>query len=136
MSYADDIVLLCPTHASVDKMLDICNIFSTEYYITCNATKSKLLSFGSENTRCKIVFQGNVIPVAYKEKHVGNLFGTNATVNQEIITNSCNEMYAKLNLLFRQFAGVNKHIMYMLFKLFCMFFYGSQIWNLAKCCSK
>ena len=53
-----------------------------------------------------------MIPVAYKEKHVGNLLGTNATVNQEIITNSRNEMYSKLDLLFRQFAGVDKHILY------------------------
>ena len=96
MSYADDIVLLCPTRAAVDKMLNICNIFSIEYHIKYNATNSKLHCFSNANTRSKIVFQGNVIPAAYKEKHVGNLLGTNATVNQEIITNPCNEMYAKL----------------------------------------
>ena len=46
-----------------------------------------------------------------------------------MISKACNEMYAKLNLLYRQFGMSSTGVLYKLFNSYCMSLYGSQLWN-------
>ena len=45
------------------------------------------------------------------------------------ISKASNEMYAKLNLLYRQFGMCSPDVLYKLFNSYCMSLYGSQLWN-------
>jgi len=43
LAYADDIVLLAPTHRAMRNMLAFCDKFASEYHVVFNAKKSKCL---------------------------------------------------------------------------------------------
>jgi len=45
--YADDIVLLAPTHRAMQNMLVLCNKYANEYHVVFNAKKSKCLYINS-----------------------------------------------------------------------------------------
>ena len=128
-AYADDIVLLSPTVASLQAQLDICEHFSNIYNIKFNTSKSKLLVYGDKSV--VINFQGHVIPVCESEKHVGNIVGSNHNIYTEMIKNACNDIYSKFNLLIRQFRSVDKLILYKLFNTYCLSLYGCQLWKFS-----
>ena len=44
ISYADDLKLLCPSINGLQKMLDICDIFSKEYFVTYKPIKQSLFA--------------------------------------------------------------------------------------------
>ena len=60
LCYADDVVLLCPSRVALVKMLSICEHVSTEYFISFNPGKTKLVLFPCENAidNVKVYFQG------------------------------------------------------------------------------
>jgi len=128
-AYADDLVLLSPTVNGMKQMLTLCEQFSNEYLIRFNATKSKLLVYGANNNSpVKIVFQGNVVPQSIKEKHVGHTIGTTYDIDTFITQDVCNQLYAKVNLLMRQFNKASSFIIYHLFNCYALSLYGCQVW--------
>ena len=131
IAYADDIVLLSPSLSSLNEMLSICDTYSKDFNITFNASKSKLVVFGKNRCNVNVKFQGSVIPQTDREKHVGNLIGTDPGLEMCIIQSACNDLYGKVNLLFRQLGNINCSTLYQLFKNFCMSFYGCQLWNFS-----
>jgi hypothetical protein len=54
LAYADDIVLLAPSAATMRVMLSICDDFASEFHMSFNASKSKCLIFGREVSTCFI----------------------------------------------------------------------------------
>ena len=58
ISYADDLKLLCPSINGLQKMLDICDVFSKEYFVKYNASKTVAIC----------------LP-AYAGKHLWNIWG-------------------------------------------------------------
>ena len=128
-AYADDIVLLAPTVASLQAQLVVCEQFSKDFNIKFNASKSKLLVFGGNSVEIK--FQGHVIPVGVKECHIGNLIGTDDNICHDVIKAACCDIYSKFNLLVRQFHAVDKFIMYKLFNSYCLSLFGSSLWKLS-----
>ena len=131
IAYADDIVLLSPSLSSVNEMLAICDTYSKDFNITFNASKSKIVVFGKNSSNVNVKFQGSIITQTDKEKHVGNLIGTGPGLEMCIIQSACNDLYGKVNLLFRQLGNTKCSILYQLFNNFCMSFYGCQLWNFS-----
>jgi len=54
LAYADDIVLLAPTHRAMRNMLALCDKFGSDYHVVFNAKKSKCLYFNSCANRSRI----------------------------------------------------------------------------------
>jgi len=98
-AYADDIILLAPTRYSMEKLIDICETFSKEYFISFNATKSKHIYFSKNNQLSPVAFimQDSIIPTAPHEKHLGNLIGNR--IDSKAIEDSVNDLYKNTNLL-------------------------------------
>ena len=130
LAYADDVVLLCPTLYSLKEMLKICEVFSTEFNIEFNASKTKLIVFGHHPLRSDVSFQGKVISTVESEKHVGIFIGTDNNICKSTINKACGDLNARFNLLLRQFGSCSTHVLYRLFNNYCMSFYGSQLWDL------
>ena len=130
-AYADDVVLLSPTLWSLKQMLTVCAEYSKDYNIDFNASKTKLIIFGRKHLDANIVFQGNVISQVQSEKHVGIIMGTSTDIDKNIISKACAELYAKFNLLLRQFGMCAPNVLYRLFNTYCMSHYGSQLWNFS-----
>jgi len=129
LAYADDVVLLCPTLYSLKEMLKICEQFSTEFNIEFNASKTKLIVFGNCPLQAAVTFQGKVISKVDREKHVGIFIGTDKNIGKTTISKACGDMYARFNLLLRQFGSCSPNVLYRLFNNYCMSFYGCQLWD-------
>ena len=129
VAYADDVVLLSPTVSNLKSMLKICEEFSKEFHINFNASKSKLIIFGECTSDVKVYLQGNLISLVSTEKHVGNIVGNDPDTMSQSVHVACNHLYGKLNFLINQIGACRSHIMYLLFKNYCMSLYGCQLWN-------
>ena len=80
-TFADYIILVCPTLFGIQKMLQICEVYAFNYKITFNATKSKLLYFSYFDKDHSVLLSltmkdGNVIPYVSKCEHLGNTIYT------------------------------------------------------------
>ena len=112
----------------MNEMIKICEKYSQDFNIHFNASKTKFLLFG-RLSETEVTFQGKVISQISKETHVGNIVSTDIDSDKLSISKACNELYAKFNLLLRQFGMCSSHVKYKLFNSYCMSLYGSQLWN-------
>ena len=75
LAYADDVIILAPSVASLCGMLSICESFANDYNIF-NSCKSKLLVFPEvDNKEVSIMFLGGIIEHVVKCNHLGNIIG-------------------------------------------------------------
>lgn len=134
MGYADDVVLLSPSVGGMDRMLDICSKFSFDYDVLFNATKSKTLIYRSN---CGHVYERDVeftllndtIAGSNVEKHLGHVVGNN--VENAKIDKAVAELNSRTNMLIVQFKSVPFHILYSLFRSYCMSMYGCVLWDIS-----
>lgn len=132
LSYADDLVLLCPTKASLNILMSICTKFSNEYKVSFNPAKSKLIVFGAKTSDCTMRFDGDDIQCVDSDKHLGSQFGNKVMLSQ--IESAIGDLYNRCNLLLSQFSKVSSHVKYRLFKTFCMSVYGCVLWDFSNPC--
>ena len=127
--YADDIVILSPMKYGLMKMLRICNVFSVEYHVTFNPTKSILLFYGIRNRDEEIAITWNGRRIIAKDNtvHLGHIVGTNS--NNNIIDNVIAEMYKRTNCLISMFGFCDFEVKYRLFKAYVMSLYGCALWD-------
>ena len=104
-------------------MLNICEQYSTDFNILFNASKTKLMVFGRNVSKVDVASKVN------NEAHVGNVISTDIYNDEMSISKACNEMNAKLNVLYLQVGICSPDVLYKLFNSYCMSLYGSQLWN-------
>ena len=85
--------------------------------------------FGQNVSDVDVVFQDKIVSKVNNKTHVGNVFSADMNNDTWSISKACNEMYAKFNLLYRQFGMCSSDVLYTLFNSYCMSLYGSQLWN-------
>jgi len=80
LAYADDTVLLVPTHTAMWNMLAVCDNLAREHHVVFNAKKSKCLYFNSYPTRSRISttvpqfsLAGNDIEFVDEWPHLGHI---------------------------------------------------------------
>jgi len=129
VGYADDAILLAPTLCSMKKLLLICETFSKEYDVIFNSQKSKLLVYrcNSNSHINEHLHIDGQIDQSLNEKHLGNILGSKC--NSNMITQTVNDFYVKVNIVLSHFMHAHSHIRYTLFKSYCMSLYGSQLWD-------
>ena len=98
----DDLALLTPTKDDLNKLINICEEFSKEFYISFNAAKSKYLEFTKALT--VQVSPSKHMEITY-DKHLGNLSGHDSS--HQLIGDAINELYRNSNKLLRQFSLVD-----------------------------
>ena len=72
--YADDIVLLSPSHAGLQKMLDICYQYCSKYCLDFNVSKSKIMIIGndlSEGLFAPLSINGRQLDYVSEFKYLG-----------------------------------------------------------------
>jgi len=91
--YADDIVLLAPTHRAMQNMLTLRDKFASEYHIAFNAKKSKCLYISSCANRSRISTTlphfsvgGNHIAFLDEWPHLGHFITTSRDDKADIIS--------------------------------------------------
>ena len=126
LAYADDVIILAPSVASLCDMLSICESFANDYNIIFNSCKSKLLVFPEvDNKEVSIMFLGGIIEHVVECNHLGNIIGVSS--DKRNIEANIGQFNAKLNVLMRDFCYVNFEIKYLLMKTYCMSLFGSPL---------
>ena len=120
-------------HLLRSKCLHLClhvdwSPYST-FIILFNARKTKLMVFRRNVSKVDVLFQSRVASKVNNEAHVGNIISTDIYNDDMSISKACNEMYAKLNVLYLKFGMCSPDVLYKLFNSYCMSLYGSQLWN-------
>jgi hypothetical protein len=136
LAYADDLVLLAPTAASMRRMLAICDDFARDFHVSFNAAKSKSMMFSpiSANSRFSapspMFYIGNqVIENINQWLHLGHML-TNDLDDTADITRRCNSFTRQTNNLLCQFSTLDSLTINRLFTPFCSSHYGCELWNL------
>ena len=75
-SYADDILLLCPTSSGLRQMIDICEKYADLHDIIFNGIKSKVLVYNKKVTDPHFKLNGNDVPNCETAVYLGTVLST------------------------------------------------------------
>ena len=104
--YADDLVLLCPSHRGLQELLETCEKFALEHDIIFNTKKSVVMI-----RRCNILKNAVVQPFKLNNmvltevtetKYLGYYLTADGKDDRDM-TRACRQLYAQGNSLIRKF---------------------------------
>jgi len=123
LAYADDIVLLAPTHRAMRNMLALCDKFASEYHVVFNARKSKCVNINSCANHFRISatlphfsLGGNHIAFVDEWPHLGHIITTSRDDKADIISKR-NTLCGQINNVLCFLANV--------LRAYCSCFYGT-----------
>ena len=131
LSFADDLILICPTEPGIRNMLKICESYAAEHDLMFNGAKSKLLIFNPNKvfeSDPKLELNGDFIPNVKSAVHLGNIL--HVTNNQECIDEGIKTFNRQANMFLSRFKTCSPSVRSKLFQQYCMSLYGSQLWPL------
>ena len=137
LAYADDIVLVAPTHRAMRNMLALCDSFATEYDVVFNARKSKCLHINSCVNRSRTVsavpqfsIGGNNIEFVDEWPHLGHII-TAVRDDKADIVSKRNILCGQINNVLCFFGKRDPLTKLSLLRAYCSSFYGSVVWDLS-----
>jgi hypothetical protein len=132
ITYADDVTLLCPTAAGLQKMLHICEEFSKEYYVDFNPKKTVCVMFGRSSYQLKqtVCLNGKTLPWCDHVKHLGNILSSDLSESREV-SKKRSDFIGRINGLIGTLQSIQLSSIIKVFQSQCCFYYGSEAWNLA-----
>ena len=133
LSFADDITLMAPTLFGLQKMVEICESYATEYSIKFNASKSKFLCFNVHNSVQPNVFvlvNGEKLAPSESVIHLGHLISHN---NVDCVVHIKNNFWRSFNLFNADLGALSPDLKSKLFVQYCCSFYGATLLNLFGC---
>ena len=129
--FADDILLLCPTRSSAQKLLDMCHNFAISVGLKFNAGKCKFIVFGVKHDVNIIIRMGTEqLKCVDEEYHVGHLLSCNRYIidHRDIISG----LYVKTNCLARTLGNIGVDAKRVLFKAQCCSLFGIEVMDINK----
>ena len=129
--YADDLVLLCPSHRGLQELLETCEKFALEHDIIFNTRKSVVMV-----RRCKLLKDTTVQPlklnnIALTEvtetKYLGYFLTADGKDYRDMIR-ACRLLYAQGNSLIRKFHMCTDKVKIKLFTTYCSQIYCAHLW--------
>ena len=137
LSYADDITISCPSLYGLSIVLDRCNYFAHEHFITFNTKKTVCIKFGELIKPQEFAkLDGQLLKWQTNVRHLGNYL--NNTLDSNI---KYSHFIGKFNNLKSKFGFIQPDIFSNLFKSYCCLFCGSFLWKFSsngfnKCCTQ
>ena len=129
--YADDMVLIAPSIAALQKLLDKCSIFALNHSILYNVKKTVCMCFRPKVLKANfdpIVFlSGKEIKCVTSHKYLGVFINSNQTDNTSI-EQQVKNVYSRGNMIIRNFKHCCESVKCQLFESFCTSFYCSSLW--------
>ena len=131
MFYTDDFILICPSRAGLQKLINICSHQGDKLNILFNVQKTVAMISKSKRDG-KFIFNAiylNNVPLEYCEqyKYLGHII-TNALSDDEDITRQTLQIYAIGNMLINKFALCTPEVKCVIFKTYISNFYSAQLW--------
>ena len=131
LMYADDLVVLSPSSAGFQQLLNVCSVYGAEHDIKYNASKSHgLICRTKEDQKMSFpdfnLSNHNIVPCK-KVKYLGH-FLTEDMTDDDDIRRQCCKMYAQANTLARRFHSCTDDVKISLFKAYCTPLYTAYLW--------
>jgi len=135
--YADDLVILSPSSSGLQKLLLICEEFGSLHDIKFNPSKSMLMIFRSKCFKGvpvpQFIINQNNIQEVTQVKYLGHILNNQLTDDDDILRQR-RQMYARGNMLLRNFRMCTLPVKLELFRVFCSNIYCAHLWwNFKKC---
>ena len=128
LAYADDLVLLSPTKAGLNKLMLSCEKFSRDYKVQFNGSKSQFLIFHNDKLKSLddcVTFCGSQIRNQEYAIHLGHKIYANLRLDDTAgVTAS---FYKQVNMFKSKFKTIPSYIQAKLFVQYCSSFYGLQL---------
>ncbi|XP_063367778.1 uncharacterized protein LOC134656202 [Cydia amplana] len=132
ISYADDMVLLCPAISALVKLLKICEEYAVAHGLMYNTKKSELLVFNAgkkEYASVPAVYLCGVpLNRVSRFKYLGH-WVTEDLQDDADIERERRALSIRCNMLSRRFARCDRDVKKTLFKAFCQSFYACSLWT-------
>ena len=131
LMYADDTVLIAPSYAALQQLIDCCCNFAVDNNIIFNSEKTVCMYLNSKRYKhlVKPSFYLNGAPICYvdKEKYLGFIINSLSKHDDDILKQT-RSLYCRGNMLINNFKICNKAIKVQLFKSYCSSFYCGHTW--------
>ena len=130
--YADDLVLMCPSHRGLQDLLKICEKYASEHDIIFNTKKSVVLVRRSKLLKNALIqpfiLCGEKLIEVNEVKYLGHYITADGKDEKDMIR-ACGQLYAQGNSLIRKFHMCTEKAKIKLFVTYCSQFYCAQIWS-------
>lgn len=131
ISYADDMVLLCPSVSALRRLLGICEEYAGENGLVYNSKKSEYMVFKAAGKVPESVpvirLNGSDLNRVNSFKYLGHYI-TDDLDDQADIERERRALAIRSNMLARRFARCSRQVKITLFKAYCQSFYTSSLW--------
>lgn len=135
LAYADDLVLLAPSFAALQLLLNVLCLHVDQIDMTCNVNKTVCMVFPPKN-RNKLVcsefprFHIGLFNLEYVRefKYLGHVIISDMTDNDDIMR-EIRYLFIRSNILIRKFSKCSLTVKVRLFKSYCICFYDTALWR-------
>ncbi|KAL0832945.1 hypothetical protein ABMA28_001080 [Loxostege sticticalis] len=130
ISYADDMVLLCPSISALNKLIGICERYAGAHGLRYNTVKSELLVFKAKNKSYKVPpvrLNGTPLKQVHSFKYLGH-WVTESLKDDLDLERERRALCVRANMLARRFARCTKQVKITLFKAYCNSLYTCSLW--------
>ena len=139
LAYADDLVLLAPSWAAMQQLLNVFHSSIHDIDMTCNVTKTVCMVF---NPLCRHKLVANSFPLlklgsSYIHfvdcfKYLGHIITDNARDDDDI-KREVRNLFVRTNVLIRKFHLCFRVVKITLFKSYCSCMYDVGLWSVYNC---
>jgi hypothetical protein len=131
LMYADDIVLIAPSAAGLQKLVLVCEQFGASHDVLYNSKKSFTMIVKSTLLKDARIphFKLNNTSICETEctKYLGHFINSSFSDNNDILRQT-RMLYAQGNILLRKFHMCSLNVKSTLFKTYCSSMYTAHLW--------
>lgn len=131
ISYADDMVLLSPSIASIRRLLGVCEEYAKSHGLLYNVKKCELLIFQARGRKltsvAPVLLNGVALGRVKEFKYLGHIV-TEHLKDDSDIERERRAMAVRCNMLARRFSRCSVEVKLTLFKAFCQTLYTCNLW--------
>ena len=131
LMYADDLVVLSPYSAGLQKLLRVCTEYGVQYDIKFNPKKSVvMIARTKEDQKRKFpsfCLSEQSLNVVTKIKYLGHIIRDDLCDDDDVQRQCC-KLYAQANMIARKFHMCSKDVKIALFRAYCTPLYTAHLW--------
>lgn len=136
LMYADDLVLIAPSSAGLQKLINTCELFGSSHDIMFNTKKSATMIVRSALLRKSqlpsFYLAKEAIPVVSCYKYLGHYLSDDRADDSDI-KRQLRQLYIRANTIIRKFHMCTVEVKLKLFESYCSPMYTAQLWwNFAR----
>jgi hypothetical protein len=131
-NYADDCILIAPSPSALQELIDICTIFAKDNDMLYNTKKTVCMAFipkmyGKLHIP-QICLNNRPLKWVDENKYLGMIISNDCKDNMDI-KRQIRALYARGNILVRNFVKCSPDVKVQLFKTYCSNIYAGHLWS-------